>query len=133
MPVRLEHIQQPTDADWQDIGKIHQETVDSGLTDSIETLTERLNNGSWILAGRFNDRIVGLIIATETEQSIQLEQAAVRQITQRRGVMHQLLHHTLKWADEHEKTLIIQSIPTELQTPVERRGFTPKDNIWQHN
>lgn len=133
MPVRLEHIHQPTDADWQDIGKIHQETVGSGLTDNIETLTERLNNGSWILAGRFNDRIVGLIIATETEQSVQLEQAAVRQITQRRGVMHQLLHHTLKWADEYEKTLIIQSIPTELQTPVERRGFTPKDNIWQHN
>ena len=133
MPVRLEHIHQPTDADWQDIGKIHQETAESGLTDSPELLAERLANNSWILARRFNDRIIGLIIASETEQGIQLEQAAVRKITQRRGVVHQLLHHTQKWAKEQGKTLIIQSLPEELQGPASRRGFDPKDNIWKHN
>jgi len=130
MPVRLEHIHQPSDADWQDIEKIHQETSENGLTDNQEQLQQKLANGSWVLAGRFNDRIIGLMIATETEQGVQLEQAAVRKITQRRGVIHQLLHHTQKWASEENKTLIIQSLPDDLQGPAERRGFTKKSNNW---
>ncbi|WP_419811913.1 acetyl-CoA sensor PanZ family protein [Bacterioplanoides sp.] len=133
MPVRLEHIRQPNDADWQDIGKIHQETSDNGLTDTSEQLQQKLDNGSWILAGRFNDRIIGLMIATETEQGVLLEQAAVRQITQRRGVLHQLLHHTQKWAKEEEKTLIIQSLPEYLRAAIAHRDFVNKSNNWVYN
>ena len=133
MPVRLEHIHQPTDADWQDIGKIHQETADSGLTDNQAELQQKLENGSWLLAGRFNDRIIGLMIATETEQGVQLEQAAVRKITQRRGVIHQLLHHTQKWAQEQNKTLIIQTLPDHLQAAAEHREFANKSNNWIYN
>ena len=41
MPVRLEHIQQPSDADWQDIGKIHQDTASSGLVSTPQQLAQR--------------------------------------------------------------------------------------------
>lgn len=133
MPVRLEHIRQPNDADWLDISKIHQETSDTGLTDNPEQLQQKLEKGSWILAGRFNDRIIGLMIATETEQGVQLEQAAVRQITQRRGVLHQLLHHTQSWASKEGKTLIIQTLPDHLQASVANRGFVNKNNNWTYN
>lgn len=133
MPVKLEHIHQPTDADWADINKIHQETHDGGLSFNQEQLAAALSTGSWIMAGRFNDRIIGLIIATETDEGIVLTQAGVRTITQRRGVIHQLLHFIQQWATGENKSLIIQSLPDALQTPAEKRGFVKNDSLWQYN
>ena len=133
MPVRLEHIHQPTDADWQDISKIHQETAANGLCDSPEQLKQKLQQGSWVIGGRFNDRIIGLMVATETEQGVQLEQAAVRAITQRRGVIHQLLHHLQKWAQEEGKVLYFQNVSSEYQAPLSSRDFVNKDDIWIYN
>ncbi|MFC3680526.1 acetyl-CoA sensor PanZ family protein [Bacterioplanoides pacificum] len=133
MPVRLEHIQQPSDADWQDIGKIHQDTASSGLVSTPQQLAQRLTDGSWIIAGRFNDRIIGLLIATETEQGVQLEQAAVRTITQNRGVLHQLLHHLCEWAEKEGKTLIFQNVSDGFRQPLQNRGFQCDDHHCRYN
>ena len=70
MPVYLECIQSPTDADWQDLQKIHEETAADGLTKNMNELHNFLSRGGEILAGRFNDRIVGAILAAPCGSSL---------------------------------------------------------------
>lgn len=126
MPVRLEHIYSPSSQDWIDLQKIHEETAQDGLTLDIDALKQWLQTDNhWILAGRFNDRIVGCCLATlETENQITLSNAGVRRITQRRGVMHQLLHHICQWANQEGKCLQILTPPAELHSALGRRQFT---------
>ena len=49
MPVKLEHIQSPADADWNDLDKIHQETATNGLLSDRTALehTCRVVAGLW--------------------------------------------------------------------------------------
>ncbi|UXD86232.1 PanM family protein [Thalassolituus hydrocarboniclasticus] len=133
MPVKLEHIQSPADADWNDLDKIHQETSTDGLTSDRAALEQHLRSGGWIMAGRFNDRIIGVILASDSSEGVLLQQAAVRTITQRRGVMHQLLHFIQGWANNEGKTLLIKDCPEALTTALEHRNFTAKDSFWIYN
>lgn len=134
MPVRLEHITQPTEQDWIDLGKIHQDTQPQGLKLSAEELQQWLQQPhQWLIAGRFNDRIVGCLLAQQSEGQVTLSQAAVRTVTQRRGVMHQLLHHVVKWADEEQLSLLFTEVPAELSEPLKRRGIALIDDSYQYN
>ncbi|MCB2386299.1 acetyl-CoA sensor PanZ family protein [Thalassolituus alkanivorans] len=133
MPVKLEHIQSPADADWNDLDKIHQETATNGLLSDRTALEQHLQSGGWIMAGRFNDRIIGVMLANESNEGVLLQQAAVRTITQRRGVMHQLLHFIQQWATDEGKTLLIEACPDDLTAALQHRGFTLKDNLWTYN
>lgn len=123
MPVRLEHIHTPAADDWVDIGKIHQDTAHDGLVTPPNELKCLLNSGSWIIAARFNDRIVGLMLAKEDEVGIHLSQAAVRHITQRRGVMHQLLHLLQCWAQAEGKRLVTDAIGDWIHQSLKKRHF----------
>lgn len=130
MPVLLEHIHQPTAADWQDLEKIHLDTADNGLLFNKEQLQQWLNEGGWIMAGRFNDRLVGALLAKKVGGEVQLSHAGVRTITQRRGVMHQLLHFICVWSKTEQNTLRINQCPLPLQTALIKRGFTQKNDYW---
>lgn len=132
MPVLLEHLTQPNSADWQDLEKIHQDTADNGLTLSSEQLQQWLAEEGWIMAGRFNDRILGALLAKEHDNLVELSQAGVRTLTQKRGVMHQLLHFICAWSQEHNKTLVIKTLPTNLQQSVLARGFQKRDEAWYY-
>ena len=125
MPVRLEHIHSPSPQDWIDLQKIHQETAQDGLTLDIDALKQWLKTDHhWILAGRFNDRIVGCCLAAlETDKQVTLSNAGVRSITQRRGVMHQLLHHICLWANQEGKCLQIHTPPADLHSALKKRQF----------
>lgn len=123
MPVLLEHIHQPTDADWNDIEKIHQDTADSGLTLNRNALESWLTDGGWLMAGRFNDRLVGVVLAKNNGQQIELSHAGVRKLTQKRGVMHQLLHFICDWSQQQQKTLVIETANQNLQQSLQKRGF----------
>lgn len=133
MPVRLEHIHTPTDADWTDLGKIHNETSASGLSADRDALTGFLASGGWIMAGRFNDRIIGVVLARKDNNSIVLSQAAVRTITQRRGVMHQLLHFIQRYAAEQQLSLRVDNCPQELESALEHRQFAQIGTTWMYN
>lgn len=133
MPVKLEHIQSPADADWNDLEKIHQETATNGLLSDRTALEQHLQSGGWIMAGRFNDRIIGVILANESNEGVILQQAAVRTITQRRGVMHQMLHFIQGWAASEGKKLCIKDCPDELAAALLKRGFSQKDQLWLYN
>jgi hypothetical protein len=130
MPVKLEHIKTPTDADWIDIEKIHKDTASQGLTSSPMELSEQLADGDWIVAARFNDRIIGLLVVHQSGQELHLSQAAVRSMTQRRGVMHQTLSLLSKWAQEQALTIVCLDVPRSLQAALARRGFNQRGQDW---
>ena len=133
MPVLLEHIHQPNDADWQDIEKIHQDTADNGLTFNRQQLEQWLAEGGWLMAGRFNDRLIGLVLAKRTNQGVELSQAAVRKLTQRRGVMHQLVHHIQAWSAEQQQPLQINNCADMFNNALQRRGFILLGGTWQYS
>lgn len=130
MPVLLEHIHQPTAADWQDLEKIHLDTASNGFLKNKDELQQWLNEGGWVMAGRFNDRIVGALLAKQVNGEVQLSHAGVRTITQRRGVMHQLLHFVCSWAIQEQHSLRIDQCPLHLQTALIKRGFSQQYDYW---
>lgn len=123
MPVKLEILTAPTAADWLDLEKIHQETFNGGLTYSPTDLNGWLSADHWIFAGRFNDRIIGVVLAEKSGHQVHLRDAAVRTITQRRGVMHQMLHFMQRWATEMQSDLVITNCPSALIPSLSKRHF----------
>lgn len=132
MPVKLEHIHTPTAADWQDLEKIHQDTGATGFAADRSALEQWLADGGWIIAGRFNDRLIGALLAQETRGGVTLSQAGVRSVTQRRGVMHQMLHFIQRWAQEEDKRLVVRDCPENLQPALQHRGFMAADGELQY-
>ncbi|WP_320821448.1 acetyl-CoA sensor PanZ family protein [Thalassolituus sp.] len=137
MPVKLEHLTTPTDADWNDLSKIHQDTAVSGLTLSEIDMKDWLTVDRWIVAGRFNDRVVGAFLVERNQNEVRLSQAGVRSITQRRGVMHQMIHFIQRWADQNTLTLIIGLADTNMNDALKealiKRGFASKDDALTYN
>lgn len=88
MPILLEHVSTPSPDDWQDLDKIHQDTQPHGLPSTAHI---QQNPNCVILGARFNERLVGAILAEIKDDMLVLQAAGVRKSTQRRGVMHQLL------------------------------------------
>ncbi len=137
MPVKLEHLTTPTDADWNDLSKIHQDTAISGLTLSKTDMKGWLAADRWIIAGRFNDRVVGACLAERKKNQVYLSQAGVRSITQGRGVMHQMIHFIQQWAEQNTLTLIIDLTDTNMNDALKEalitRGFTSKEDLLTYN
>ena len=126
MPVYLEHIHQPTDEDWKDLQKIYNDAPDSwaiDATDIRKALTPALENDQWLIAGRFNSRLLGALKAAKDGTNIRLSALCVRKVTINRGVAHQMLHHISVWADQNNYTLIAEGVPDELANPLINRGF----------
>ncbi len=126
MPVHLEHITQPTQQDWIDLGKIYTDAPQEWLTDPSDiqaSLQELLDQGEWLIAGRFNARLLGALKATKNGNIINLRHLCVRNVTIKRGVAHQMLHHMNKWADENGYILVAKDVPDELATSLLSRDF----------
>lgn len=130
MPVRLEHIHTPSAADWQDLEKIHQDTASDGFTLTQQQLQSWLDDGGWIMAGRFNDRLIGALLARRSATGVELSHAGVRTVTQRRGVMHQLLHFICRWSDAEQQPLQVTDCPEILQPALAHRQFRQQDKHW---
>lgn len=127
MPIILEHLTSPTHKDWQDLEKISQGIPSQPALLQAE-FEDKLNQDFWIAAGRFNDRLVGFILAQRIDNQILLSQASVLKISQGRGVMHQLIALLMQWADEQMLELIIKDVPNDLQKSLEKRGFKQQEN-----
>ena len=68
-----------------------------------------------------------------TEDGLLLHQAGVRSITQRRGVMHQLLHFIQLRARERKQTLLIKDSPDWLSEALQRREFQLINGVFKYN
>ena len=139
MPVNLEVLTELNQADQQDIDKICLDNQDKSFSFlDRKRLIDRLNTGERLFAGRFNDRIAGVILAQPrlikpseaqaTVSEMHLIYAAVRKITQGRGVMHQMLHHVQRWSDLQNISLIVDCGSVEITAALQHRGFDISDN-----
>ncbi|WP_370292228.1 acetyl-CoA sensor PanZ family protein [Thalassolituus sp.] len=119
MPVKLEHITQPTPDDWNDLIKIQGDTSPEG---PVADPSEWLGEDQWYICGRFNDRIIGALQARRSGDQVHLIRPGVRTITQRRGVLHQMIHFMQTWATSENLTLTVEA-DCALRTALESRGF----------
>jgi GNAT superfamily N-acetyltransferase len=136
MPVHLEHITQPTEQDWIDLGKIYTDAPQEWLSDASDikaSLQQLLDQGIWLIAGRFNARLLGALKAEKDGNTIYLSHFCVRKVTVKRGVAHQMMHHMNKWADEHGYTLVAKGTPAELANALKNREFVEEDNNFVRN
>lgn len=136
MPVHLEHISQPTEQDWIDLEKIYTDAPQEWLSNSSDiksSLQALLDNDYWLIAGRFNSRLLGAMQATKDGSNITLSHFCVRNVTINRGVAHQMLHHISKWADENGYNLIAKDVPANLFKSLIKRNFIQKENDFIRN
>ncbi len=130
MPIILEHQQNPTSQDWQDLEVIIKENQET-FTEHKKTLQAKLKQTSWLVTGRFNQRIVGYLLAQQiSDKRIELSQAYVRKSTQRRGVMHQMIELLSQWADTQQQELSFKQVPKNLQSALSKRQFTATSDCW---
>lgn len=136
MPVHLEHVTQPSEQDWIDLGKIYSDAPQEWLNDPSDiksSIQALLDQGTWFISGRFNARLLGAMKAEQKDNEITLSHFCVRKITVNRGVAHQMLHHMSTWADKNGYTLIAKGVPEELAKPLIKRDFIAKKNTYVRN
>lgn len=130
MPIILEHQHCPNAQDWQDLEVIFNENQ-TLFTTSCQQLKAQLNQTFWLITGRFNQRIVGCVLAQKMpNQQILLSQAGVRQSTQGRGVMHQMIELLSQWADTQQLELKLADVPKHLQQALIKRHFVMSKDTW---
>ena len=107
MPVYVESVTQPSPQDLTDLAKIYADAPDWLLApySSADTLiAAALADGS-LIAGRFNDRLLGAALLQRGDDAWRLSHLCVRKLTRKRGVGRRLLEETQRQASEAGKTL----------------------------
>ncbi len=107
MPVYVESVTQPSPQDLTDLAKIYADAPDWLLApySSADTLiAAALADGS-LIAGRFNDRLLGAALLQRGGDAWRLSHLCVRKLTRKRGVGRRLLEETQRQASEAGKPL----------------------------
>lgn len=107
MPVYVESVTQPSPQDLTDLAKIYADAPDWLLApySSADTLiAAALADGS-LIAGRFNDRLLGAALLQRGDDAWRLSNLCVRKLTRKRGVGRRLLEETQRQASEAGKPL----------------------------
>ncbi|WP_085725515.1 aspartate 1-decarboxylase autocleavage activator PanM [Pseudomonas sp. R37(2017)] len=107
MPIIVEPLNQATAQDRQDLQKIYHDAPDwlfapfSGQSQLIEDCL----HDDTLIAGRFNDRLLGAARLQRHQDAWHLSHLCVRKITRRRGVAERLVAEARKMAAQSGKTL----------------------------
>jgi GNAT superfamily N-acetyltransferase len=107
MPVYVESVTQPSPQDLTDLAKIYADAPEWLLTPyaSAEALiAAALADGS-LIAGRFNDRLLGAALLQRSDDAWRLSHLCVRKLTRKRGVGRRLLEETQRQASEAGRPL----------------------------
>jgi len=107
MPVYVESVTQPSPQDLTDLAKIYADAPNWLLApySSADTLiAAALADGS-LIAGRFNDRLLGAALLQRGDDAWRLSHLCVRKLTRKRGVGRRLLEETQRQASEAGKPL----------------------------
>ena len=130
MPIIVEPLNQATAQDRQDLQKIYCDAPDwlfapfSGAAQLIEGC---LRDGS-LIAGRFNDRLLGAARLQRHQDVWHLSQLCVRKITRRRGVAERMVNEAQKLASQSGATLRLlapaghlesQALAAKLKVPLD--------------
>lgn len=107
MPVYVETVTQASPQDRTDLAKIYADAPVWLLTPyaSAEALIEAGIADGRLIAGRFNDRLLGAALLHRGEPNWQLSHLCVRKLTRKRGVGRRLLEEAQRLAGEAGKPL----------------------------
>ena len=107
MPIVVESLHTPSYQDQQDLQKIYQDAppwLFAPFADERQLIEDSLSDGS-LIAGRFNDRLLGAARLQRQASVWQLSQLCVRKVTRRRGVAERLVSEARSMAERAGATL----------------------------
>jgi ribosomal protein S18 acetylase RimI-like enzyme len=102
MPIVVESLNEATYQDQQDLQKIYRDAPDwlfAPFKDHLHLIDSNLHDGT-LLAGRFNDRLLGAARLQRAPDVWHLSQLCVRKITRRRGVAERLVSEAQRMAEQ---------------------------------
>ncbi|MCQ4311546.1 aspartate 1-decarboxylase autocleavage activator PanM [Pseudomonas stutzeri] len=117
MPVFVETLTEPSQQDRIDLAKIFADApiwLLAPYADAAALIEAALTDGS-LIAGRFNDRLLGAALLQRGEQHWRLSHLCVRKITRRRGVGKRILEESRRLAGEAGKMLHLAAPPEQLE------------------
>ncbi|URM28692.1 PanM family protein [Pseudomonas frederiksbergensis] len=130
MPIIVELLNQATYQDQQDLQKIYRDAPNwlfSPFTGEMQLFEDCLQDGS-LIAGRFNDRLLGAARLQQHHDVWHLSHLCVRKITRRRGVAERLVNEAQKMASQSGATLRLlapaghleaQALAAKLKVPLD--------------
>ncbi|MBV7495624.1 PanM family protein [Pseudomonas sp. PDM24] len=130
MPIIVELLNQATYQDQQDLQKIYRDAPDwlfAPFTGDIQLIEDCLQDGA-LIAGRFNDRLLGAARLQQHQDVWHLSHLCVRKITRRRGVAERLVNEAQKMASQSGATLRLlapaghleaQALAAKLKVPLD--------------
>ncbi|MBD9566652.1 acetyl-CoA sensor PanZ family protein [Pseudomonas sp. PDM09] len=130
MPIIVELLNQATYQDQQDLQKIYRDAPDwlfAPFAGDLQLIESCLLDGS-LIAGRFNDRLLGAARLQRHQDVWHLSQLCVRKITRRRGVAERLVNEAQKMASQSGATLRLlapaghleaQALAAKLKVPLD--------------
>ncbi|MHC8316679.1 aspartate 1-decarboxylase autocleavage activator PanM [Pseudomonas sp. LB3P31] len=107
MPIVVEPLKEATYQDQQDLQKIYRDAptwLFAPFGSDLQLIEACLNDGS-LIAGRFNDRLLGAARLQRQQDVWHLSQLCVRKITRRRGVAERLVDEARRMATDAGATL----------------------------
>ncbi|MDP3845804.1 MAG: acetyl-CoA sensor PanZ family protein [Pseudomonas sp.] len=102
MPVYVEFVRQPSAQDRSDLAKVYADAPDWLLAPhaNADALIGAGIASGQLIAGRFNDRLLGAALLEQGPDCWRLSHLCVRQITRQRGVGRRLLDEAQRLANE---------------------------------
>jgi ribosomal protein S18 acetylase RimI-like enzyme len=111
MPIVVEHLEQATHQDQQDLKKIYRDApawLFAPFSDATQLIAGCLEEGS-LIAARFNDRLLGAARLQRHQNAWRLSHLCVRNITRRRGVAERLVSEARRMAQQDNAELRLQA------------------------
>lgn len=102
MPVIVQTLEDASHQDLQDLQKIYRDAPQwlfAPYRGDIQLIESSLADGS-LIAGRFNDRLLGAARLTRHDSVWYLSHLCVRKVTRRRGVAERLVNQAQKMASQ---------------------------------
>ncbi|WP_342243408.1 acetyl-CoA sensor PanZ family protein [Pseudomonas sp. OTU5201] len=132
MPVIVETLNCPSEQDCGDLAKIYADAPDWLLAPyaNAAELVERGLADGLLVAGRFNDRLLGAALIERGEEYWRLSHLCVRKVTRHRGVARRLIEESARLAREAGRSLKLaapeghlesQALAARLHLPLEKR------------
>lgn len=117
MPVTVETIRTPSQQDLTDLAKIYADAPAWLLAphaDAESLIQAALAEGS-LIAGRFNDRLLGAALLHRDASHWQLSKLCVRKVTRRRGVGRRIIDEARRLATEAGQELQLAAPADQLE------------------
>lgn len=132
MPITVETLSEATYQDQQDLLKIYRDAPQwlfEPFADGARLIEHCLTDGS-LIAGRFNDRLLGAARLQRHDDVWYLSQLCVREVTRRRGVAERIVNEASTLASRSGATLKllapaghveVQALAAKLKVTLEAR------------